>query len=343
MAARFWALAPGAALALVLGLSSSVHADNDWLGIEVPQPMDQGFLSVNENITQTERQYWQDGNRSYYMVDTGGTVNIQDLLKLDTRLDWRVSRRLVVEANVPLVYSEFSPYFPGFVQYYNLGTPGVDESQGMGDVRLGLRGAFWDRPTGFNAGWSLSLIAPTGLSPFDAPQTLAATGDGRWQVLPSFVAGGRGGNWEGWLQITGRWQAGQQVQASPNSYLSWQSTTSNLVPVTVNNTALPGGGAWLAPRYGADAVAGLAWLWYQDADSRMGLALEAKAHWLSPWATASGPLGLPAEEYVVLTPELQARYGRYSVVGGWQAQYLWAVEEPFALYGELIFDVAYSF
>lgn len=339
----------GGFLALGLVWSAQAQADNDWLGIEVPRPIDSGKFSFNVSLDQTEKQYWADGYTGYFMVDASdGQVNqvkFQDLITINTRLEWRVEPRLVLQADVPTVFSEFSPATPGTVQYYSVNTPGVEESQGLGDVRLGLRGTLKDKGEGFNAGCTLFLVAPTGLSPFSAPQTLAATGEGRWQALPGFVLGGESGAWEGWWQVTGCYQFGQQVESSSDAYLDWKSQviSQGLIVESVNNTSLPNGGAWLGPRYGADSVAGLGWIWYRDADSKMELALEAKAHWLSPWTTAAGSIGLPPEEYFVLTPELQAHYGRYSAIAGWQAQYFWAMEEPVAPYGEIMFDVAYTY
>jgi hypothetical protein len=272
------------------------------------------------------------------MIDADGGVKVQDLLAINARLDWRLEPRLVLEADVPVVFSEFAPDTGSTVEYYNLNTPAVEESQGLGDVRLGLRGALKDASDGFNAGWSLALVAPTGLSPFSAPQTLAATGDGRWQALPGFVLGGLSGPWEGWFQAVGRLQFGQQVESSSQAYLDW-----TWGPAAGGNVSLPDGGSWLAPRYGADCVAGLAWIWYRDDTSRMGLGLEATAHWLSPFTAAGVSLGLQSEQYYVLTPELQARYGRFSAIVGWQAEYIYAVEEPFSIYGDIIFDIAYAF
>jgi hypothetical protein len=323
----------GLFLALGLAWPAPASADNDWLGIEVPQPMNDGRFDVNVKLIQTENQTWEDGADFHDLLDSNYNIDIQDLITLDTRLDWRVEPRLALELDVPTVFSEQSQY-TGVVEYYSVDTPGVEESQGLGDVRLGLRGALRDAVQGFNAGWNLSLVAPTGLAPWDAPSSLAGTGDGRWQVLPGFVAGGQSENWEGWFQAVGRLQFGQQIESSSADYVSWNE---------FGGVSLPQGGIWLGPRYGGDSVAGLAWIWYRDADSRMGLAVEAKAHWLSPWTTTAGSLDLPGEEYFVLTPELQARYGPFSAVAGWQARYIWAVEEPAAEYGAVIFDVAFTF
>jgi hypothetical protein len=329
-------------LALLLGLlwPALAHADNDWLGIEVPRPFDEGAFSVNVRLADTENVGWQDGsyfNSPYTILNDGaGNKDIQDLVTIDTRFDWRMEPRLVLELDVPTVFSEFSPIPEplGTVEYYSVNTPTVEESQGLGDLRLGLRGALKDKAEGFNAGWNLSLVAPTGLSPFDAPQTLAATGDGRWQALPGFVVGGQSDTWEGWWQVGGCLQFGQQAESSGEDYLSWRPD-GGIAPAQ--------GGLWLGPRYGADSVVGLAWIWYRDTDTRVALALEGKAHWLSPWTTGAGSLGLSPQEYVDLTPELQVRYGRYSAVVGWQTAYLWAMEEPSSNMGNILFDVAYTF
>lgn len=338
--------AAGLGLALGLAAAPALFADNDWLDLETPRPFDAGIVGVSERVSVAEYDGWQDGGTFSPLVNDDGNEDIEDLLILDTRVDWRLSPRLSLELDAPLVFNELSPYTEGVPQYYNVGTPGVYETQGLGDLGLELRGDFAAKPVarGWDGGWTLELVAPTGLGPFAAPQTLDATGAGRWQVLPGLVFGGQSGAWEGWVQARGRVQFGQQAQVSPDSYVDWNSTY-NGVTVTTDNTALPGagGGLWLAPRYGADAVAGLSLIWYRSGDTKMGLGCEAAAHWLSPWATAAGPSGLPAEQSFVLTPEVQARYGPYSVVAGWQAEYLWAVEEPWTDTGTVIFDVAYTF
>jgi hypothetical protein len=325
----------GGFLAFGLVWPAPAQADNDWLGIDVPRPIDDGKFSLNVQLNQTENQTWQTGayDDYYFLTDAFGSLDVQDLITVDTRVDWRMEPRLVLELDVPVVFSEFSNYST-VTQYYNVNTPGVEESQGVGDMRLGLRGALYDKSEGFNAGWNLSLVAPTGLSPWAAPESLAATGAGRWQVLPGFVLGAVSESWEGWFQTLGRIQFGEQAESSSADYIAWGPQ---------GGISLPQGGIWLGPRYGADSVAGLAWIWYRDAGTRLALAVEAKGHWLSPWTVSGQDLGVPDEDYFVLTPEMQARYGRFSAVVGWQTAYLWAMEMPASNYGEIIFDVGYTF
>jgi hypothetical protein len=160
--------------------------------------------------------------------------------------------------------------------------------------------------------------------------------------LPGLVFGGEGDAWEAWMQAGGRLQFGALADPSSQAYVSWGPQNGVLAPAG-GGVALPGGAAWLGPRLGVDSVAGIAWIWYREADARMGLAAELDYHWLSPWTSSSGAVGLPAPYYLVATPEFQARYGRYSAIVGWQASYLWAVEEPGTKYGDIIFDVAYTF
>jgi hypothetical protein len=335
------ALIIGLFLAAALAWPSPARADNDWLGIEVPQPINDGKFAVNVRVEQTENKWWQDG--SYFatndtddLTDANDNQDIQDVSTIDTRLDWRVEPRLVLELDVPTVFSEFSPVAepPGTVEYYSVNTPGVEESQGVGDMRLGLRGALRNTVEGFNAGWNLSCVAPTGLSPWSAPESMAATGAGRWQVLPGFVLGGQSENFEAWFQALGRIQLGQQAESSSADYISYGPQ---------GGISLPQGGIWLGPRYGGDLVAGLAWIWYRDTDTRIALAVEAQGHWLSPWNVGGQDLSLPAESSFDLMPELQAHYGRFGATAGWQSTYFWAMEMPNSEYGEFIFDVAFTF
>ncbi|MGH7441813.1 MAG: hypothetical protein ACREKE_03970, partial [bacterium] len=275
---------------MVLTVPVALRANNDWLGIEVPQPFDAGVLNVSERLSCVEYDAWEDGGAYNYMVNGDGSLDVENLVALDTRLDWRLNKSLYVELDVPTVFNEFSPYSPNGLQYYNVGAPGVEEAQGLGDMGLALRGAFTGKSgaaQGGNAGWILEMIAPTGLGPFDAAQTTAATGAGRWQLIPGLVFGGKSGPWEGWLQARGRVQFGQQAFVPSDAYVDWVSTFQNGVSITANNIVLPGAGGtvWLGPRCGADAVAGLAWVWYQDSNTRLALAGEATAHWLSPWST----------------------------------------------------------
>ncbi|HTA16173.1 MAG TPA: hypothetical protein VK786_00320, partial [bacterium] len=118
-------------LAVALAWPSPARADNDWLGIEVPQPINDGRFALNVQVDQTENYRWQDGsyfnNSSYnYLSDANGQIDEQDLTAIDTRLDWRVEPRVVLELDVPTVFSEFSQYFsPPVVEYYSVNTPGV--------------------------------------------------------------------------------------------------------------------------------------------------------------------------------------------------------------------------
>jgi len=325
---------PLLAAALVCLGAGPALADNDWLGIEVPRPLDAGRFSMNIKLDQTERQWWQEGDHPRTMTDPNtGLPDQQDLITIDTRLDWQVKPRLIAELDVPLVFSQVSPSSPT-PQYYDVNTPGVSGSQGLGDLRLGLRTALRDQDLGFNAGWTLSVVVPSGLGPEDAPTTLASTGAGRWQLIPGFVIGGKSDVWESWLQVNGLAQLGDPATVGQNAYVSWGPE---------GGIALPSGGVWLGPRYGADSVAGLAWAWYHEDTTRIALAIEAKVHWLSPWTADGRGLGLAAENTEGLTPEIQARYGRFSAIAGWQAQYIWATETPFSLGGDIIFDVAYTF
>jgi hypothetical protein len=165
----------GALMLVFLG-AGPLAADNDWLGIEVPQPLDKGQVSLNVRLDQSERQYWAVGSTGYAMFDAQGVQDQQDLITIDTRVDWRLFARLALELDVPTVFSQVSPYSTQ-AQYYNVDTPGVYASEGLGDLRFGLRGAWADRVQGFNAGWTVSAVLPTGLGPQDAPALLANTGD----------------------------------------------------------------------------------------------------------------------------------------------------------------------
>jgi hypothetical protein len=339
------------ALGLFSALGTRLSADNDWLGIEVPRPMDSGTFTLDVRLDEAARQSWEDGQHWYYMVDQYHNVMIQNIITIDTRLDWQLSRRLVLEADVPVVFNEFYPIVDGGENYFSVGTPEVSQSQGIGDIRLGLRGMLNAKPEGFNAGWIASLVGPSGLGPFQAPSTMAATGAGRWQLLPGFVVGGLSGSWEAWVQCVGRIQFGQTAVSSSQTYLDWQGQATPGYPLSEgiptvgvpNNFSLPTGTVWLGPRYGEDVVAGLAWIWYRDQTSRVSTGVECAQHWLSPWTTGAGPIGLPPEESVVFTPEVQARFGRYSALMGWQLKYLWAQGLPAPSYGDLLFDAAYTF
>jgi hypothetical protein len=336
-------IALAGAFVLAVWMAPALRADNDWLGIEVPRPLDSGVFDVNVKAGECTNETWAEGGEWDYMVLPDGTPAEQTLATVDTRLDWKASRRLWVEADIPLVFSQFGP--PQASDSYTLiGTPDVSQTQGLGDVRLGLRGCLQDRSEGSNQGWTLSVVAPTGLGPFEASTPLAATGAGRWQILPGAVVGGLWGPWEAWVQLVGRLQLGRQEESSSQAYLSWRSGTDADGNITwVDNVSLPDGGVWLGPRYGGDLTAGFSWNWYRTEDARMGLALEALYHYLSPWTLSSGPIGVLPEEVFVLTPEVQARYGRFSAVVGWQAEDIWAQEVPAATYGEILFDVSYGF
>jgi hypothetical protein len=334
---------------ILLAWPGLARAQDDWLNLQVPDPMPGHRFEVAGQILSGESENWANGLNNKpaddidLVVPNGGTPTVSvKSLAMEVELRGRVWRKLIVEADVPLVLVEVSAADAVQGTSYPPNSPQALRGGGLGDIRLGLRGPWLGSNPGLQLGWSLGMIAPTGLGPFDSITPLAATGDGRWQVQPGLVVGGGGdGDLEAWAQLQGRWQFGREAWVSSQAPLAYQGTIQKSFPIYARSS----GSVWLDPRWGADAALGLGWNWYRDADQRHTLAVELLGHWLSDWVIDGVDQDLQKgnECSVQVQPELQAHFGTFTVVGGWRSPVAYGLGVLNTAWGQLIFNASYAF
>jgi len=330
-------------LALFLALLPALlRAQDDWLSLPVPQPLSgTARMEVGLSVHSAEYQGWIRGRDEAWFNTAVGVTRTLKSVGADLILRGKVAGPLVLEAKIPLVFNEFSTPDDGSPQIYSPLDPTVLREQGLGDIQLGLRGPLFGRPGGLQGGWSLGLVAPTGLGPFDAKDPLLATGDGRWQALGALVlGGGQDRAIESWLWAQGRYQAGRMAWVSSQAYLAYDGDGYNEVPVAPKLS----GTVWLDPRWGFDASYGLAWNWYRDAEVRHSLAVEFLGHGLSAWSMDGQDQGLGSEFGLWVQPELIMRFGQFNACGGWRSSpILSSYNVPGAYSGTLIVNASYAF
>lgn len=313
-------------------------ASQDWLTLRHPRPLDPGQVELGLELRSADAQSWHRGAELAWLRDADGLVKEQRRMDGELQLRWQATARLALELDVPAVMAELAPLPPvGFYYNFRLNDPTLRRSEGLGDLRLGARGVLaWD-PKGFSAGWLLQLTAPTGLGPFEAPQPLAATGDGRWQAQAGFSAGCQFGEFQVWAQSQARLQFGRQADLSAAAPVSYDPSGPQYLPQA--------GAQWLSPRWGSDSVLGLGWDWYHDEDSRHSLAIEVVGRQLQGLGAgdAFSALGGTDSASLAVIPQLQARFGRFHALGGWQAPFLFATNMPAPDYGQLILRADYAF
>jgi hypothetical protein len=301
-------------LALLAPWPAFLHAQDDWLSLPVPQPLSGSTRAeLGLAVGSGEAEGWVRGqDEAVFSPVTWASQSLKQV-SLDLALRAKLSGTLVIEAHVPLVFTELSPWEGANSVVFSPQDPAVRREQGLGDIQVGLRGALFGAPGGFQGGWSVGAIAPTGLSPFDAKAPLLATGAGRWQgLLGLVVGGGQDGPIESWLWAQGRYQAGRQAWASPQATLAFGGDGVGSYPINPNES----GQVWLDPRWGGDLDYGLGWNWYRDAESRHSLAIEFIGHALGPWSINGRDQGVGPEWGLWAQPELIFRFGRFNASGG---------------------------
>ena len=330
-------------LALLLALwPAFLHAQDDWLSLPVPQPLSgPARVELALGVGSGEALGWVRGNDWAVFSPVTWATQTLKTVGLDLALRVKLGGTLVAEAHVPLVFNELSPYDAGNPVVFSPQDPTVLRQQGVGDIQVGLRGALVGRPGGFQGGWSLGAVAPTGLGPFDSKVPLVATGAGRWQALAALVlGGGQDGPVESWLWAQGRYQAGRQAWVSSQAYLAYFGDgVSGSYPVGPKDS----GAVWLDPRWGGDVSYGLGWNWYRDATSRHSLAIEFVGHALSPWSIDGQDQGVGLEWAVWAQPELIFRFGRFNASGGVRLAPLLGSNALDYYSGLMLVNVSYAF
>jgi hypothetical protein len=310
----------------VLMAAAALPASDDWLAQTVGRPLG-GAWELSLALHQAQRESWALGDGWVWMQDADGQLKEQKLIEGELRLRWQASPAWSLDLAVPGVLSEFEPFSPaGTVSYPRLGDEAVRRSQGLGDLRLGLR---WDaapRPAG-DFGFDVGLIAPSGQGPLEAPQPLASTGEGRWGLRAGAQAGRRVGAWQWRASVHGAYQAGREAQLSSAAPLAYAAAGPVYAPSN--------GSVWLDGRSSVDGALGLGWDWHVDDDSRHSLALSLLASQRSPVSVNGAAVDGTESVGVALQPELQARFGGFSALGGWQSPWLYARGLPAPDWGEL--------
>jgi hypothetical protein len=330
-------------LALFLTLLPALaSAQSDWLSLPLPQPLTPGARAeIGVAVRSGESYGWAQGDADARYTDPLGlTQTTLKTVELDLLLRARLGASVVLELQAPLQFNELSPHTYGGATF-TLQDPLAKRQQGFGDLRLALRGPLTGAPGGFQSGWSLGMVAPTGQGPFDSPDMLLATGEGRWQALAGLVlGGGEGGTIESWLWVQGRWQAPRPAWVSSQAWLAYNGSMDAAAP----RGPLNGGSVMLDPRWGVDASYGLAWNWYRDGETRHSLAVELVGHGLTPWSMDGQDQGAGPEGALYVQPELITRFGRFNASGGWRSATLnGSYNVPDFYYGTVLVNAAYAF
>lgn len=308
-------------------------ASDDWLALALPRPLAASF-ELSLGLHQAQRELWAMQDAWPQMQDQDG-IKVQRFLAGAVSLRLQCSPSLSIGGALPGSFSELAVWTGG-ISYPRLDDPGVDRSQGLGDVSVYLR-QDWGAPQGWALGWGLALTAPSGLGPYEAPQPLAATGEGRWQGSLRTVAGGSWGAWQAWADAELNYQAGKDSVLSTAAPLRYDAKGPVFAPAGLS------GPVYLDPRWGARAVLGLGWDWFKDDASRHSVNVSAIARQRAPLSLNGRAIDGTEEVIVSLQPELQGRFGAFEALAGWDAPPLWAQGLSVAYWGELQFRVNYGF
>lgn len=314
-------------------LAVPLPASSDWLAQPLPRPLAQAW-EISLGLRQAQRETWAHRGGHALLVEADGQKVER---RLEGRLDlrWQAGPRGSLVLTVPLVFAELATW-GGAVAWPRVDDPGVARSQGLGDLGLEWR---HDRggPQGWAWGFGLGLQGPSGLGPWEAPHPLAATGEGRWQGRLRLSAGHQGRSVGFFGTLAGRAQDGREAVLAPAAPLLYDAGGVRLVPAEL------AGPAYLAPRLGAEGVLGMAWDWHRDEDSRHSLGLSLAARHLGPWGVGGRAVEETAPTLVWLQPELQARFGGFGVLLGWQSPALYDDNLAVPYWGELILRLDHAF
>lgn len=308
-------------------MAGPLGASDDWLGLAVPSPLAR-VLEVSLAVHQAQRETWARAADYAWMTDTDGIIKQQRLIEGELGLRWQKTRHWSLGLAAPMVFAEMAPFAPpGSVINFAPGDASLRRTQGLGDLRAGLRYQPGGSDGAWSQAWLLEGVAPTGLGPFEAGHPLAAIGEGRWAATLGWLLAVRAGAWHAHLDLRGRYQFGRESRV-PERALIYDSAAE------APRQGLPPGPAWLEPRMDLRAALGLGWDWFASQDQRQSLALALIGRQQQPWKSAQGTAGSGSLS-LALQPELQARYGSFNALAGWQSPFLYAVDVPAPDWGEL--------
>jgi hypothetical protein len=297
--------------AFVLLFAVPLAAGTDWVALKSPRVAPPKGYQLSLGVAHSVLESWALGDHFAYLRETDGIYKQQRRVDLDLDFGWQWNQDWGLKLNLPYVLTEFSPFPPpGTIQDFQLNDPTLRRTDSVGDLSLELRRAWGPEAdvAGLAAGVFLGVAAPTGIGPFEASSTMAATGQGRWGFQPGFLLSYRLSDWTFAMQGSGLLQLGRESTLSSAASLGFNDAGPLLAP---------GGNAWLGPRYGVQGAAGLAWEWYAGTDGRHSVALEFSASQRSPLDV--GGQGIPDTEEVQggFIPQLQSQIGRFHALAAW--------------------------
>lgn len=326
-------------IALIFGAfaPAPLAAGQDWVALRSVRVAQPGQGQVSFGLAHSVQQSWALGDRFAFLRESNGDFKIQRRVDAQLDLAWQPSAAWGLKLGLPYHWVELSPYpVAGSSPSYRLDDASVRRTDSLGDLSLEARRA-WGPDAG-QAGASgalwLSVVAPTGIGPFEAQHPMAATGEGRWQIAPGLVVGASSGTWSVFAQAGAPVQMGRESSVSSEAVLGY-GTDGPRLPA--------GGNVWLGPRYGVQGSLGLAWDWLSDEDMRQTLALEFQGWQRSP--LDQGGVLTPDTEQSALgfVPQLHAHYGRFHAVAGWSLPYNYANNIASPDYGGSHLRVDYGF
>jgi hypothetical protein len=307
-----------AASFVIAALSLPLWGGQDWVDIKATRVAEPGAFQTSLGLYYSVQDVWALGDRYVYLVEANGDYKLQRLTDLEWDLGWQLNPAWGLKLSVPYNFSEVSDYpLDGVIPYYRLNDATLRRADGLGDVSLELRRAWGPEPghDGWARGLWLGLTAPTGLGPFEAPHTLAATGEGRWQGQGGFVVGWTRGSFNLIVQGSARAQLGRDADVSTMADLGYGANGPN-VPQT-------GGPEWLGPRFGGDEALALGWDWYVEGDTRQTIGLELRGSQLSALDQGGALTPDTQASSLGILPQLQASFGAFHVLAAWEAPILY--------------------
>jgi hypothetical protein len=318
-------------------LAPALWAGQDWVALKAVRVAEAGSFQASLGVAHSVQESWALGNRFAFLRDADGIYKLQRRVDLQMDLAWQWNQAWGLKLGLPYELMEFSPYPPvGAVPNFRLDDPGLRRTDGLGDVSLDLRRAWGPEPgsEGFSSALWFNVAAPTGIGPFEASTTLAATGEGRWQLQPGLVLSFKRGAWA-WL-----------MQASAPVQLGRESTVSSRAVVGFGEDGpqfTPGGNVWLGPRYGAQGAVGLSWDWYAEEGSRHSLGIELSARHRGPLDLGGVLTPDTEQDQAGFIPQLQSHFGRFHALAAWNLPLLYGNNVAASYDGGSYLRVDYGF
>lgn len=315
--------------------TAPLAASQDWLSLPVPAALPSGRrVELSLGLGQAQRELWSRGGGSQVITREALGQVVQRRLEGALGLRWQATPSLSAFAAVPGVFAELAVWSGG-LSNPRVDDPAVQRSQGLGDLRLGLRQDLDFGGSGL--GWSLAATAPTGLGPWEAPHPAAATGEGRWAAELALFSQGRLGRWHWHSAVRGGLQLGREAVLSGGAPIGYLDAGPVLLP------AAQTGPAYLDPRWSAGGALGLGWDWYQDQEERHSVALAVCARRQGPLSVGRAPVPDTDSSLLYLQPELQARFAGLHALAGWQSPALESLNAAVPYWGELHFRLDHAF